>query len=141
MMKEFLCRLKNKEKIGGTSHKTYKLRGIISTVLLRTRKSLPSVNSYHFQVICLILNVGLPSDILAHPYRLLSDSQRSHFLSHPFPCVLILLSRPSCPTPPAKLLLPLQALAWSHFPSGFPDHFPPSGRQFSSLCTLNYTYI
>lgn len=71
MMKEFLCRLKNKEKIGGTSHKTYKLRGIISTVLLRIRKGLPSVNSYHFQVICLILNVGLPSDILVHPYRLL----------------------------------------------------------------------
>ena len=100
MMKEFLCRLKNKEKISGTSHKTYKLRGIISTVLLRIRKSLPSVNSYHFQVICLILNVGLLSDILVHPYKLLSDSQRSHFLSHPFLCVAILLSYPTCQTPP-----------------------------------------
>ena len=99
-MKEFLCRLKNKEKISGTSHKTYKLRGIISTVLLRIRKSLPSVNSYHFQVICLILNVGLLSDILVHPYKLLSDSQRSHFLSHPFLCVAILLSYPTCQTPP-----------------------------------------
>lgn len=54
-MKEFLSYLKNKEKsvVPPTRH----IRNIISTILLRIKKYLPSVNSYHSQVICLFLSL------------------------------------------------------------------------------------